>query len=189
MYPPSQKPSRLLSGTSSVLLDSMMTLWRHMGDGALPRQAEIWKLICSFLDVSLRHPPCQKPPRLLSGTSSVLLDSMMMLWRHIGYGALPKREEIWKLICSSLDVSLGHPSSQKPTGLLSGTIIVLLDSMMTLWRHIGDGALPRHVEIWKFVRSFLDISLRHPPCQKPPRLLSWTSSVLLDSMMTRFSGF
>jgi hypothetical protein len=33
-------------------------------------------LIRSFLDVSLGHPLCQKPPRLLSGTSSVLLDSL-----------------------------------------------------------------------------------------------------------------
>jgi hypothetical protein len=28
------------------------------------------------VDVSLGHPLCQKPPRLLSGTSSVLLDSL-----------------------------------------------------------------------------------------------------------------
>jgi hypothetical protein len=32
-------------------------------------------LICSFLDVSLGHPLCQKPPRLISGTTSILLDS------------------------------------------------------------------------------------------------------------------
>ena len=35
--------------------------WRtqeNPGVGPLPRQVEIWKLICSFLDVSLRHPPC-----------------------------------------------------------------------------------------------------------------------------------
>jgi hypothetical protein len=63
----------------------MMTLWRHVGDGALPRQIEIWKLICSFLDVFVWHPLCQKPLRLLWGTPSVLLDSMMTLlethWR------------------------------------------------------------------------------------------------------------
>ena len=75
----------------------------------LPRKVEIWKSICSFLDLFLGHPLCQKPPRLLSGTTSVLLDSMMMLWRHLEDGALPRRVEIWKLICSFLDVSVGHP--------------------------------------------------------------------------------
>ena len=115
--------------------------------------------IYSFLNVSLGHPPCQKPPKLLSGTSSVLLDFMMTLWRHMGDGALLRVVEIWKLICSFLDVSLRHSPCQK---LLSGTSSVLLDSMKTLWRHMGDGALPRQVEI--------DVSLRHPPPQKPPRL-------------------
>ena len=162
-HPPSQKPPRLLSGTSSVLLDFMMTLWRHIGDGALPRKVEIWNLICSFLGVSLRHLPSQKPPRLLSGASSVLLDFIMTLWRHIGDGAHPRKVEIQKLICSFLDESLGHPSCQKHPRPLSGTTSVLLDFMLTLWRHIGDEALPRKVENWKFICSFLDVSLGHPP--------------------------
>ena len=85
-----------------------------------------------------------------------------------GVGPLSKRVETWKLICSFLDVSLGHPPSQKPPRLLSGTSSVLLDSMMTLWRHIGDGALPRQVQIWKLICSFLGVSLGHPPCQKTP---------------------
>ena len=151
----------------------MRTLRRHMGDGALPRQAEIWKLICSFLDVSLRHPPCQKPSRLLSGTSSVLLDSMMTLWRHIGDGALPRQVEIWKLICSFLDVSLRHLPCQKPPRLLSGTSNVLLDSMMTLWRHIGDGALPRKVKIWTPVRNFQRLQLHDDALEKHRR---WNTS-------------
>ena len=137
--------------------------------------------------MSLGHLLCQNPPRLLSGTSSVLLDSMMTLWRHIGDGALPRKVETWKLICSFLDVSLRHPPSQKPLRLLSGTSSVLLDFMMKLWRHIGDDALPRQVEIWKLICSFLEVSLRHPPCQKPPRLLSGTSSVLLDSIILYIS--
>ena len=51
----------------------------HLGDalentgvGRLSWMVESWKLICSFLDVSLGHLLCQKPPRLLSGTTSVL---------------------------------------------------------------------------------------------------------------------
>ena len=60
------------------------------GAGALSRMVDIWKLICSFFDVSLGHPLCQKPPRHLSGTTSVLLDSMVTLWTHIGDGALPR---------------------------------------------------------------------------------------------------
>ena len=138
-------------------------------------------MIFMFIDVSLGHPLCQIPPRLLSGTSSVLKNSMMMLWTHIGDGALPRQVEIWKLICSFLGISLGHPQCQKPLRLLSGTSSVLLDFMMTLWRHIGDGALPRQVEILKLICSFLGVSLGHPPCQKPPKLLSGTSSVLIDS--------
>ena len=82
-------------------------------------------LICRFLDVSLRPPPCEKPPRLLSGASSVLLDSMMTLWRHIGDGALSGQVEIWKFICSFLDVSLGHPLCQESPRLLSGIIIII----------------------------------------------------------------
>ena len=152
--------------------------FNSVGVWALPRKVETWKLICSFLDVSLENPPYQKPPRLLSGTSSVLLDSMMTLWRHIGDGALPRQVQIWKFIRSFLDVTLRHPPCQKPPRLLSGTSGVLLDSMMTLGRHTGDGALPRQVEIWKLICSFLDVSLRHPPCQKPPRLLSGTNNVL-----------
>ena len=35
-----------------------------------------------------------------------------------------------------------HDSSQEPPAS------ILFDSMMTLWRYIGDGALPRQVEIW-----------------------------------------
>ena len=37
--------------------------------------------MCSFLDVFLGHPLCKIPPRLHLGTASVLLDSLMMLWR------------------------------------------------------------------------------------------------------------
>ena len=95
-------------------------------------------MICSFLDLSLGHPLCQKQQRLLSGTSSVLLDSMMMLWRHIGDGAFPRKVEIRKLICSFLDVSFRHPLCQKLSKILSGTTNVLLDSKddtsMMLWR-------------------------------------------------------
>ena len=35
-----------------------------------------------------------------------------------------------------------HDSSQEPPAS------ILFDSMMTFWRHIGDGALPRQLEIW-----------------------------------------
>ena len=96
-----------------------MTLSRHIGDGALPKKVEILKLICSFLNVSFGNPSCQKPPRVLSGTSSVLLDSMMTLWRHIGDGSLLGKVELCKLICSFLDVSLGPPLCQKLPRLLS----------------------------------------------------------------------
>ena len=143
-HPPCQKPQRLLSGITSVLLDFKMTLWRHIWDEALSRRVRTWKFICSFLDVG--HPPCQKPPRLISGTSSILLDFKMTLWRHIGDGAHPRKVEIWKLICSFLDESLGHSSCQKLPRLLSGTTSVVLDSMLMLWRHIWDGVLPSKVE-------------------------------------------
>ena len=92
-HPLSQQPRGLLSGTSSVLLHSMMRLWKHIGDGALPRQVESSKSIHSFLDVYKEPPICQIPPRLLSGTSSILLDSKMTVWRHIGDGALPRQVE------------------------------------------------------------------------------------------------
>ena len=66
------------------------------GVGPLSRWEDIWKLICSFLNVSLRHLSCQKPPRLLSGTTRVLLDSMedtlMTLWRTQELDHFPGRK-------------------------------------------------------------------------------------------------
>jgi hypothetical protein len=52
---------------------------------------------------------------------------------------------------------------------------------MMLWRQIGDGVLPRKVEISQLICNFLDVSLGHPLDLKPPNLLSRTTSVLLDS--------
>jgi len=150
----------------------MMTLWRHIGDGALPRQVENWKLICNFLEVSLRN--LQRPLRLQGWHLDDALENP-------GVGRLSRRVETWKLICSFLDVYFRHPQSQRPPRLLSGTSSILLDSMMTLWRHIWDGALPRKVEIWKLICSFLDVFLRHPLDQKLPKILSGTTSILLDS--------
>ena len=110
----------------------------NQGVGPISRKEEIWKLICSLLDVFLAHPICQKPPRLLSGTISVLLDSMDDALENPGVGLISRKEDIWKLICRLLDISLGHPLCQKPLRLNSGTTSVLSDSMddtwMTLWR-------------------------------------------------------
>ena len=91
-----------------------------------------------------------------------------------GVGPLSRRVETWKLICSFLDVSLGHPPSQKPTILLLGT-------SSFLWRHIWDGALPRKVEIGKLICSFLDVSLRHPLDQILPKILSGSTTGLEQS--------
>ena len=79
-----------MSKTTKTPLRSLQSPLRHL-DGALEntgvwplsRRAETWKLICSFLEVSLRHPPCQKPPRLLSGASTVLLDSKDDTWMTV----------------------------------------------------------------------------------------------------------
>ena len=107
---------------------------------------------------------------------------MMTLWRHIVDGTLSRRKETWKLICSCLDVSFGHPPCQNRLRLLSGTPSVLLDSMMTIWRHIGQEAIPRQLEPWKLIQTFVEAFKVHPLCQKPPTLLSGITSVLLDSM-------
>ena len=107
--------TKMLLGTTSILTDSMMMLWRHLGDGVLSRMVETWNLIYSFIDVLFVHPPCQKQPRLLSGTTSVLLDSTMMIWRHIGNGAFPGQVEIFKFICSFLDVILERSTISKTT--------------------------------------------------------------------------
>ena len=48
----------------------------------------------------------------------------------------------WKLICSLLDASVGHPVCQKAPRILLGSNSFLLDSRMTLWRHIGDQHFP-----------------------------------------------
>jgi hypothetical protein len=89
-------------------------------------------LICSFLDVSLRHPLCQKLSKILSGTTSVLLDSkddtLMMLWRTQEFDHFPGRKRSKKFICSFLNVSLRYSVCQKPPRLLSGTPSILIDS-------------------------------------------------------------
>jgi hypothetical protein len=52
------------------------------------------KLIRSFLDVPLGHPVCQKPPRLLSGTSSILLVSLDGALENKGVSPLSMKVEI-----------------------------------------------------------------------------------------------
>ena len=137
---------------------------------------EMWKLIRSFLDISLGHPLCQKPSRLLSGTSSVLLDSLDDVLENPGVWPLSMRIEIWKFICSFLDVSLGHPLCSKPPRLLSGTSSVLLDSLDDALENPGVWPLSMRIEIWKFIRSFLDVSLGHPLC--PSFSLSLRNDIL-----------
>ena len=90
------QPLRLLSGTSNVLQDSMMTKWRHIGDGWLPGYIETWKSIYSNISMQLDHSLCQNQRKLLSGTSNVLQDFRMTKWRHIGDGWLPGYIETWK---------------------------------------------------------------------------------------------
>ena len=116
MYPPGA--SIMLKPTKTPLRNLQrpprLQRW-HLEDaldfpqvGPLFRRKDIWILISSFLDVYLGHPVCQTPPRDLSGNNIVLLDSMMTLRRHIGEGALPRKVEIWKLMCNFPDVSLRH---------------------------------------------------------------------------------
>jgi hypothetical protein len=52
------------------------------------------KLIGSSLDVSLGHPLCQKPPRIVSGTSSFLLDYLDDALENPGVGPLFRRVEM-----------------------------------------------------------------------------------------------
>ena len=60
-HPLHPKPLWFLSGTTSVFLHSMDDTLKNPGVGPLSRKVEIWKLICSFLDVSFGHIVCQKP--------------------------------------------------------------------------------------------------------------------------------
>jgi hypothetical protein len=59
----------------------------------LPRKAEIWKFIQTFLDVYYGYPLHQKPPRLLSRTTSVLLDSLDDALENQGIRPLPRKVE------------------------------------------------------------------------------------------------
>jgi hypothetical protein len=86
-----QKPPRLLSRTSSVLLDSLDDTLEIPEVRPLPSKVEIWKLIHTFLDVYYVYSLCQKPPRLLSGTSSVLLDSLDDAPENPGVRPLPRK--------------------------------------------------------------------------------------------------
>ena len=56
------KSPKIPVGTTGVILHSMMILWRHIEDGALPGKVKMWKLICSFHDVSVGHPVCKVQP-------------------------------------------------------------------------------------------------------------------------------
>ena len=151
------KTPRLLSGNTRVLFDSLDDALENPGVRPLPRKVDIWKLIHTFLHVYYGYPLCQKPPRLLSGTTSVLLDSLDDALEIPRVRPLPRKVEIWKLIHSFLDVSLGHPLCQKPPRFLSGTTSVLLDSLDEALENPGVRPLPRKVEFWKLKRSFLDV--------------------------------
>ena len=128
------------------------------GVGRVSRKVDIWKLIRSFLDVSLGHPLCPTPPRLRSGTSSVLLDSLDDALENPGVWPLSRRVEIWNFIRSFLNISLGRPLCSKPPRLLSGTSSVLLDSLDDALENPGVWPLSRRVEMWKLTRSFLYVS-------------------------------
>ena len=137
-----QTPQRLLSGTISVLLNSLDGALENSGVRPLSRKVEIWKLILTFLDVYYGYSLCQKPPRLLSGTSSILLDSLDDALENPWVWPLSRRVEMWKLVCSFLYVSQGHPLCQQPPRLLSGTSSVLLDPL--------DDALEKFVPKWSW---------------------------------------
>ena len=87
----------------------------NQGVGPISRKEEIWKLICRLFDIFLGHPICHKPPRLLSGTTSVLFDSMDDALENQRVGPLSWKADIWKLIFSFLDVSLGKSIMSKTT--------------------------------------------------------------------------
>ena len=148
----------LKSVTSSLLLDSLDDALENPRVWPLSRRVEIWKLIDGFLDVSLGHPLCQKPPTIFSGTSSVLLNSLDDALENPGVSPLSMKVEMWKLIHSFLDVSLGHPLCQKPPRLLSGTSSVLLDSLDDALENPAVRPFSMEVEMWKLVRSFLYVS-------------------------------
>ena len=52
----------------------------------------------------------------------------------------------------------------------------------------GVGALSRFVEIWKWICSFLHITLGHPLCQQQQKILLGTTGVLLESMTMLWRG-
>ena len=86
----------------------------------LPRRVEISKLIQTFLDVYYGYSWCQKQQRLLSGTTSVLLDSLDDALENPWVRPLSRRVEFWKLIASLMYIRYIHyvknqqDSSQEP---------------------------------------------------------------------------
>jgi hypothetical protein len=89
-----QKPARILSGTASVLIDSLDDALENPGVRPLPRKVEIPKLIHIFLDLYYGYALTQKPPRVLSGTTSVLFDSLDDALENPGVKTLPRKVEI-----------------------------------------------------------------------------------------------
>ena len=86
-----------------------------------PKKVEIWKLKQTFLDVYHGYPLCQKPPRLLSGTTWVLLDSLDDALENPGIRLLPRKVEIWKLIemyIMSKTTKIPLKNHQRPLRLL-----------------------------------------------------------------------
>jgi hypothetical protein len=51
-------------------------------------------MIQTFVDVYHGYSLCQKPSRLLSGTTSILLDSLNDTLENPGVGPLPRKVEI-----------------------------------------------------------------------------------------------
>ena len=123
-----------------------------------------------------------KSPRLLPGTTSVLLDSLDDALENQRVRPLPRKVDIWKLIQTFHVLYYGYPLRQKSPRLLPGTTSALLDSVDDTLENPGIKPLPRKVEIGKLIETFLDVYYGYPLCQQPPRLLSGTTSVLLDSL-------
>ena len=80
--------------TSSVLLDSLDDALENPGVRPLSRKVEIVKLIQTFRDVYYGYPLCQKSPRLLPGTTSVILDSLDDALENPGVRPLSRKVEI-----------------------------------------------------------------------------------------------
>ena len=85
---------------------------------------------------------------------------------------LPMHQETWNFVHSLFNVDVCHSWHSKSSRLHSIIKNVLQDSLVDALESQNEGPLPKHLDTWYFIHSFLNVKICHSWCSKSSRLHS-----------------